>query len=209
MRIVWIIIFSVLTMLTGLQFIQVFFGVFKDYQHYLYALAGTGIYLAYLLFTKRKNLGFWQTYTHEKAHKLVGLMFFRKITSFQVTSDKGGKVEYYGDRNIFITLAPYFFPYYTLFLVIINQFVETKSNWIFDIIIAFTLSFFLHAVFVDARPFQTDIKRNGYILSYLFIATFNLFFVGVILLSFRFTLLKTFEIYILDLFKLVKEFFKI
>lgn len=195
MKFFLIILFALLFIITGAQFVLVLKDIYFFFNQYWYALAGLGAYLAYLVFTKRKNLRYWQTFTHELAHKLVGLLFFKKISSFTVSSQNGGEIEYYGKRNIFITLAPYYFPCYSLFLILINQFVIEQSSWIFEMLTAFTFIFYLHSVLVDTKPYQPDIKRYGYLLSYLFIATFNFFFLGIIILSYRFPLLKSFEVY--------------
>ncbi|MCL2072760.1 MAG: M50 family metallopeptidase [Marinilabiliaceae bacterium] len=153
--------------------------------------------VAYILITKffRKNLAYWRTFSHELTHKLVGLLFGRKIHSFTVTSEMGGAVHHSGkfSNNVLISLSPYCLPIYTYFLLIIRLMIENAYIWIFDIMIGLTVGFHAVAIFKDTqkcqqnvnqpKEYQPDIQKCGIFYSFLFIWAFLLFNAAIIIWS--------------------------
>jgi hypothetical protein len=145
---------------------------------------------AYLLLKGflRKNLDFLESFTHELTHTIVGLTFFQKIHSFQVTDGKGGLMSHSGklqNNNVFISLSPYCLPIYTFALLIIRLWIASKSLWIFEMLIGLTVGF--HAVTIKKQigKYQTDITSCGIFFSYLFIWAFILFPLALIIWSIR------------------------
>jgi hypothetical protein len=135
----------------------------------------------------RKNLKFLETFTHELTHTIVGLVFLQKIHSFQATNGEGGEIYHSGklQNNVFIKLAPYCFPIYTFTLLIFRLWIASKSLWIFEMLIGFTVGF--HAVTIKKQigRRQTDITSCGIMFSYIFIWSFILFHAALIIWSMR------------------------
>lgn len=113
---------------------------------------------------------------HELTHALWGLLFGARPSDVRV-SESGGSVKL-TKSNFLITLAPYFFPFYT-FIVIIAALVASAFMrplpflplWMF--LIGFTWAFhFLFTIETLTRR-QPDVKLYGRIFSWVFIYLVN------------------------------------
>ena len=113
---------------------------------------------------------------HELTHALWGLFFGARPSDVRVSAS-GGSVRL-SKTNLLITLAPYFFPFYT-FLVIVAALVTYAflrslpflPLWMF--LIGFTWAF--HALFTleTLTQRQPDVKLYGRIFSWTFIYLVN------------------------------------
>lgn len=155
--------------------------------HQLKVLLWVGVGIVLMLIVNHFFFGylnFLKVHTHEMAHVLVSWLFFRRVTKLEVCEADG--VMYYTTGRIgdsFIALAPYCFPYYTYFFLFIRCFLNPSSIWIFDIVVGVTLAFHLLCFKEQTSIIQTDINRFPLWFSYLFIGTFRLFNLLIILLS--------------------------
>lgn len=123
---------------------------------------------------------------HELTHALWGLFFGARPSDVRVSAS-GGSVRL-TKTNLFITLAPYFFPFYT-FLVIVVALITFAflrplpflPLWMF--LIGFTWAF--HALFTleTLTHRQPDVKLYGRIFSWTFIFIVNFAIVLVWLAS--------------------------
>ena len=123
---------------------------------------------------------------HELTHALWGLFFGARPSDVRVSAS-GGSVRL-SKTNLLITLAPYFFPFYT-FLVIVAALVTYAflrplpflPLWMF--LIGFTWAF--HALFTleTLTQRQPDVKLYGRIFSWTFIYLVNVSVVLVWLAS--------------------------
>ena len=163
------------------------FDIYVNYLVYTWIGAGIFGYLLVLAPIFRKNLEFLETFTHELIHTVVGLLFLQRIHSFTATDGGGGAIEHSGrhNRNVFITLSPYFLPIYTIFFILIKLMIIESSIYIFDIIIGLTFGFHLLAMMKDIRPYQTDLQKFGYFFSYLFVIAFLIFMTCIVLWSIK------------------------
>ena len=113
---------------------------------------------------------------HELTHAIWGVMFGAKASDVRVT-ENGGSVRL-TKSNMLITLAPYFFPFYT-FVVIVAALVTYAflrplpylPLWLF--LVGFTWAF--HALFTvqTLMQRQPDIKEYGRLFSWTFIFLAN------------------------------------
>lgn len=116
---------------------------------------------------------------HELTHALWGLLFFARPSKLRV-GEKGGSVNL-TKTNFLITLAPYFFPFYT-FVVILAALVTgifvkplpVIPVWMF--FIGATWAFHILFTFESLGQHQPDITLYGRVFSWTFI-----FFANVIL----------------------------
>ena len=113
---------------------------------------------------------------HELTHALWGLLFGARPSDVRV-SESGGSVKL-TKSNMLITLAPYFFPFYT-FVVIIAALVTFAflrplpflPLWMF--LIGFTWAFHLLFTLETLTQRQPDVKLYGRIFSWAFIFLVN------------------------------------
>ena len=114
---------------------------------------------------------------HELTHALCGLCFGAIPTNLRV-SLKGGSVTL-TKSNVWITLSPYFFPFWTavvgLVALIVRCFVSPlpfTGAWLF--VVGFTLG--LHVCFTLRAILQEqpDLQEYGYVFSYVLIWVFNI-----------------------------------
>ena len=155
------------------------------YQYILYGM------LAYALVTLipfiRKNMEFIRTFSHESTHTLVGMLFLRKIHSFEAGEGSGEMSHSGGLRfgGMFISLSPYCFPVLTWLLFLLRELSAAKSIYIFDIMIGLVTLFYLVCFYQQTGNHQTDIRRHGLVRSYLFIAAIRILNLGIILEAVR------------------------
>ena len=113
---------------------------------------------------------------HELTHALWGLLFGARPSDVRV-SESGGSVKL-TKSNFLITLAPYFFPFYT-FVVILAALVTYAflrplpflPLWMF--LIGFTWAFHFLFTLETLTQRQPDVKLYGRIFSWVFIYLVN------------------------------------
>ena len=165
------------------------------YSGYLWMAVGFIVYLIFHKFFFRKNIDIMQTMSHEGSHMLVGALFLRrKIYQFNAKSSDALS---YGDNtlgfvsssrkgnriSIMSTLAPYMLPYLTFLLLLFRLMIKNECLPIIDVIIGFSLMFYILCWKKDTRRDQSDIQLCGVFLSYLYIATFLLLNISLIIYS--------------------------
>ena len=165
------------------------------YSGYLWMGVGFIVYLIFHRFLFKKNIDIMQTMSHEGAHMLIGALFLRrKIYQFNAKSADSLS---YGDNtlgfvsssrnsnriNILSTLAPYMLPYLTFVLLLFRLMIKNECLPIIDVVIGFSLMFYFLCWKKDTRRDQSDIRLCGVFLSYLYIATFLLFNMSLIIYS--------------------------
>ena len=114
---------------------------------------------------------------HELTHALWGLLFGARPSDVRVSAS-GGSVQL-TKSNMLITLAPYFFPFYT-FLVIVAALITYAFMrplpclplWMF--LIGFTWAFHVLFTLETLTVRQPDVKLYGRIFSWAFIFLVNL-----------------------------------
>ena len=116
-------------------------------------------------------------FAHELTHALWGLVMGARVSKFKVSKDQGSVT--LSKTNFLITLAPYFFPLYTVLLILIYyvlwMFVEVEkyhSVWLG--LIGFTWGFHLSFTVITLMQRQSDIKAYGFLFSYAFIYLMNI-----------------------------------
>lgn len=119
---------------------------------------------------------------HELTHALWGLLFGARVRSLRV-SERGGSVRV-SKTNLLITLAPYFFPFYTVLVILLRLLlsffvapVPLPHLWVFLVGLTwgFHLCFTIQSLLIE----QPDIREYGSLLSYAVIYLFNLAGIGL------------------------------
>jgi len=119
---------------------------------------------------------------HELTHALWALLFGARIRKMRVSAT-GGSVSL-SKTNLLITLAPYFFPFYTVLVLLLRwlvgcfvQPVPLPYVWLF--LVGLTWGFHLCFNVQSLLTRQPDILEYGRILSYAVIYIFNM--LGILL----------------------------
>ena len=112
---------------------------------------------------------------HELTHALFALLFGGSVRSFKA-SERGGQVEI-TKSNFIITLAPYFFPLYTVLALIAVRIARAADapSWEPWLVLLAGATFAFHIVltFLFLRTDQNDIAEHGAFFSYPLIFLFN------------------------------------
>ena len=113
---------------------------------------------------------------HELTHALWGLLFGARPSDVRVSAS-GGSVRL-TKSNMLITLAPYFFPFYTFLVIIVALITYAFFRplpflplWLF--LIGFTWSFHVLFTLETLGQRQPDVKLYGRIFSWTFIFIVN------------------------------------
>jgi hypothetical protein len=119
---------------------------------------------------------------HELTHALWGWMMGSRVSRLKIGRDSGSVT--LSKSNIWITLAPYFFPFYTMCLIVlyggVSLFVDPRPYTLFWLGgVGFTWGF--HATFTVRTLLQrqSDVLAYGRLLSYTLIYTLNLLGIGL------------------------------
>ena len=114
---------------------------------------------------------------HELSHAIAGILSGARIKKFKVGARSGSVV--LTKDNIWITLAPYFFPIYTIAIigiyVLLGWFTDIKqfrSYYLF--LIGFSISFHIALTIYILSTEQSDLKVYGTFFSYIAILTVNI-----------------------------------
>ena len=118
---------------------------------------------------------------HELTHALWGLLFGARPSDVRVSAS-GGSVKL-TKSNLLITLAPYFFPFYTFIVIVVALITYAFFRplpylplWLF--LVGFTWSFHVLFTLETLGQRQPDVKLYGRIFSWTFIFLAN---VGIVL----------------------------
>ncbi len=113
---------------------------------------------------------------HELTHAVWGLAFGARVSNLKV-GVKGGSVSL-SKSNVWITLAPYFFPFWTILVVLAALIVRCFANplpWPCAWLFAVGLTWCFHVCFTirSLMEEQPDIREYGSVFSYTLIWLFN------------------------------------
>ena len=150
--------------------------------HQLFFLYGVGTYIVIHLVFYRPVFPY--VFAHELIHALSTWISGGKVKSFKATP-KGGEVKT-TKTNSFISLSPYCFPIYTIFLAAVysisSLFFEVECYvLIFIFLVGFTLIFHLVITIDFLKTKQPDLIKTGYILSLTLIYMANVFILALVL----------------------------
>ena len=147
-------------------------------------LAGGGGFAAFLALWCLAPRSFVRIYVfgHELTHALWGVVFCARVSNLKV-SLSGGSVML-TKSNVLITLAPYFFPFYTVLVVaaaLVTRLFVSPLPWTGAWLFAVGFTWCLHVCFTlrALAQRQPDVTEYGRLFSWVFIWLFNV--LGVVL----------------------------
>lgn len=144
--------------------------------------AGAGIvaYIVFALFSR--NIEQWHFHVHELTHMVAALCCFARIDEFHVSREKGGYVSYSGVKsNAFITLSPYWLPILCFVPLGLRYIVQDSYVVWFVGLTAFAWALHFDVAIRQTRTYQSDIKEQGPVFSFISIACLNVLAFAVVL----------------------------
>jgi hypothetical protein len=114
---------------------------------------------------------------HELTHALWGALMGASISKMKVSKHSGSVT--LSHTNFFITLAPYFFPLYTMLIIIVymilSVFFDTKPYYLLWLgLVGFTWGFHFTFTISTLMQHQSDVDECGYLFSYVVIYLLNM-----------------------------------
>jgi hypothetical protein len=154
-----------------------------EWKDTLFFLLGIVIYLVLYAYAWHEQMAFLETLEHELTHAAASLAILHMPGKLVVDPKGGGKkagvVETVG--CVWVMLAPYFLPLFTLPLLLVKVVVPPPFDKIVDLLIGFTLAFHYVRLYNDLKVKQTDITETGTIFAVIVSVVLNLVFLLVIL----------------------------
>jgi len=140
-----------------------------------WALLGGFLFWIFVYFTVPLPI---RTYVlaHELTHAIWGMLMGARIFRMQVSRDRGSVTM--SKSNFLITLAPYFFPLYTVIVIVsyyvLSIFYDVSRYHLFWLsLVGFTWGFHFTFTISTLLQHQSDIKVYGAVFSYSLIYLFN------------------------------------
>ncbi len=125
-----------------------------------------------------------QIIAHELTHAFFALLTFHKVKHIRVEADdSGGSMEFEGEGNWLIIIAPYFFPLFGFFFMLFISFYTSFApmNLILNGILGYFVGYHMDTVASQIHEKQTDLPKVSYRFCWLFLPGANLWVVGSIL----------------------------
>ena len=146
-----------------------------------WALGGGFILWLVVFFTLPRPV---RTYVlaHELTHALWGSLMGERVLGMSVSAEKGSVT--LSGSNFLVTLAPYFFPLYTILVIVVYYlmalFYDVGDYHLFWLgLVGLTWGFHLTFTLSSLFQHQTDIKECGHLFSYAVIYLFNVVGIGL------------------------------
>lgn len=109
---------------------------------------------------------------HELTHALAAMLMGGKVTSIQASTSGGTTVV--NRSHVFISLAPYIFPFYTALTLAVYAIAAPSFKIYFLGLIGFTYAFHLALTVWSLSHHQPDLKEGGVVFSLIFIFAGNM-----------------------------------
>jgi len=109
---------------------------------------------------------------HELTHALAAVLMGGKVTAIHATTTGGSTVV--NKSHIFISLAPYIFPFYTAVTVGLYAIAAQPFKIYLLGLIGFTYAFHIALTIYSLSHPQTDLKDGGVVFSLIFILAGNM-----------------------------------
>lgn len=124
------------------------------------------------LFMPALTGSFFAIMEHELTHMFFAILTFHKPRGLDVNQDVGGSFMFEGKGNWLVALAPYFFPLFWFFLVLIMPIYTSFSGKLPDFYLPMLAIFAGYNFIVSClsiHPKQTDFKVAGYFFTICFL----------------------------------------
>jgi hypothetical protein len=168
----------------GREVLQVLAGFSLRSSKIQFFLIGLVAFFPLHFIAKRYFATVWNylcTLEHECTHAIVGLLFGKIPVGMRVSAWEGGEVQLRGGSNLWISLAPYFLPTISLFILLPAWIFGVTESPTFFVVLGSTIAFHVVTNWNETSFRQTDLQRAGYLTSILVLPIANLLTYGAIL----------------------------
>ena len=138
-------------------------------------------FVVWLWFFRRSRFTFILTLEHEITHALFAIVTFHRVTGLRATAFRGGHVYFVGEGNWLITVAPYFSPTLSLFLLVVAWFLPGFLVGVINFVIGGSFAYHITSTLRETHPGQTDLQRAGVVFCLFFLPTANIVTFGALL----------------------------
>ena len=155
---------------------------FFDFKNFTYVALGAGFFMYFIARTMADSSAktAMQIVAHELTHTFFALITFHKIKHIRLDPEgKGGEMGFTGGSNWLIIIAPYFFPLFGFFYMLIMPILP--SSLIFNGILGYILGYHTDTVCSQIHDKQTDLPLVSYKFCWMFIPGANFWVIGSII----------------------------
>ncbi len=145
-------------------------------------LAGILVYLAiWWRFIRYTRVSFLLVVEHELTHAIFAWLTFHRVTGLKATWRRGGRMEFLGQGNWLITIAPYFFPTLSVLLLLSFWMFSDSGSKFCDAMLGMSLAYHITSTISETGPHQTDLQKVGFPFAFLFLPTANILLIGAVI----------------------------
>ena len=191
------------------EYIYVHLGFYEDF------FMGMVAYMVSWLLIFRNITGKWfLVLEHELTHILFALLTFHRIHELVATNRGVGYVGFSGagNGNWLISIAPYFFPTFSMIVVFFIYLAQAQYYPVLIILLGYTFLYHIHSTIEETSYKQPDLKQVGLWFSWSFLPAANLLAIIGILSAIpndRIEFLRTLEHLYSYLMLLIADFLKV
>lgn len=146
---------------------------------------GGAVFSLFIVAKFKQQLEFFSTFEHELTHNIWAMLFFIKPMGFHVNTDGSGLFEYRNGgskvSDIFISLAPYFFPTACYLWLPFHVMCKEEYYWFYFMMMGVFFGYQVMSTIQETGFYQTDITSNGILYSYFTFIPLYVIFHGVII----------------------------
>jgi hypothetical protein len=143
-------------------------------------LLGAGGYVVLFVALLGRRIGFWTIVEHELTHALFAWATFHRVVGFSAMRT-GGHVRYLGRGNWLIAIAPYFFPTFTLLVVVALSLLPPRHIYAGSIVLGVSVAHHVMSTWSETHRHQSDLREVGWLWSWMFLPAVNAFTIGIVL----------------------------
>lgn len=177
-QILWSIFLIPFIILYGIAFVFLFPKISLNDAHQLSFWMSFGL-SSFLIYIFPKPY-FLISFVHEFTHSFWAWLTFNKPSGFHV-HQKGGHFDYYGRRNIMITLSPYFFHTLSILFLPFHLIIKEEFYIGYFIVLGIFTGFHTISIKEDIHPEQDDFRKNSFFLNVVVITLGNIISYGMVI----------------------------
>jgi hypothetical protein len=127
------------------------------------------------------KLGQWLVHLeHELTHTLFAAATLHPIVDFRATVQEGSQVQFRGQGNWLITVAPYFFPTAAIVLWIPSLFVPLSGLIWTNLALGMAAGYHIVSSIKETHSQQDDLRQLGWRFCWMFLPAANLLGLGML-----------------------------
>ena len=155
---------------------------FFNFKSFKYLALGAGFFMYFVARTMADSSvkTSMQIVAHELTHSFFALITFHKVKHIRLDPEgSGGEMGFTGGGNWLIVIAPYFFPLFGFFYMLIMPYFP--ESIVFNGILGYILGYHMDTVGSQIHDKQTDLPKVSYKFCWMFLPGANFWIIGSII----------------------------